>query len=321
MKKILIVRFSSIGDIVLTTPVIRCLKEQLDCEIDYLTFSRHSDILKHNPYIDRLITIDRSIKEVVPALRKARYDLIIDLHRNIRTFSLKLQLLRPSRAFHKLNIRKLIMVWFKINMLPAVHIVDRYLHCVKRLGIKNDGKGLDYFVTDFDRAVALPEGFDKGYVAFVIGGNYTTKILPVSQVLRIISKIRQPVVLLGGVMDKARGEQIVADAAVPDVVYNGCGAFTLNESAAVIERASVVYTNDTGLMHIAAAMRRPIVSFWGNTIPEFGMTPYLPEGFQPQPLIIEVKGLRCRPCSKLGFNNCPKGHFDCMEKITYQPEE
>jgi ADP-heptose:LPS heptosyltransferase len=72
-------------------------------------------------------------------------------------------------------------------------------------------------------------------------------------------------------------------------------------------------------MHIAAAMQRPIVSFWGNTIPEFGMTPYLPDGFQPQPLIIEVKGLRCRPCSKLGFQKCPKGHFDCMEKIIYQP--
>jgi heptosyltransferase-2 len=77
-------------------------------------------------------------------------------------------------------------------------------------------------------------------------------------------------------------------------------------------------THDTGLMHIAAAFGRPIISLWGNTAPAFGMTPYY--GDRPVPYgIMETKGLWCRPCSKIGYEKCPMGHFRCMERI--DPEQ
>ena len=97
-------------------------------------------------------------------------------------------------------------------------------------------------------------------------------------------------------------------------VFNGCGNFNLNQSAALIREAEMVITGDTGLMHIAAAYKKKTVSLWGNTIPEFGMYPYMPQNTE-RIIILENKDLACRPCSKLGYDKCPKGHFDCMMQL------
>ena len=116
--------------------------------------------------------------------------------------------------------------------------------------------------------------------------------------------------LLGGPEDKNAGAEIAAK--IGEQVFNACGKFNLNQSASLVEQADKVLSNDTGLMHIAAAFNKPILSFWGNTIPEFGMYPYMPQ--KPQlSTLMQVEGLRCRPCSKLGFKKCPKKHFYCME--------
>lgn len=317
MMKLLVVRFSSIGDIVLTTPVVRCLKQQLGCELHYLTFIRFRAVMEFNPYIDRLITIDSSISEVISSLRHERYDLIIDLHHNIRTFSLKSKLLRPNIAFKKLNPRKLLFTSFRINLLPELHIVDRYMNTVRRLGVAYDDGGLDFFmpegILDSVRE-RIPESHRNGFVAFVIGGRYSTKIYPGDLVASVIDDIPVPVVLLGGDEDTVRGDDICRKTRHPRV-FNGCGIFSLHGSAALVAMAQVVITNDTGLMHIAAALRKKIVSLWGNTVPAFGMTPFLPSEFNHLSIIVQMDVVPCRPCSKLGFARCPKGHFDCMRKI------
>lgn len=315
--KVLIVRFSSIGDIVLTTPVVRCLKSQVNCEIHYLTFRRFSIVLEYNPFIDKIITIESSIREVLPQLRQEKYNLVIDLHNNIRTTSLKAQLLRPSVAFRKLNIRKLLLAKLRIDLMPEVHIVDRYMLTLKKLGVVYDDGGLDYFIPPAGYQTAadhLPEGFQEGYAAFVIGGRYLTKIFPALKVAAVINTMDLPVVLLGGKEDRSRGDEIISLTHNSNVL-NGCGLFTLHESAAVLDQSQVVVTNDTGLMHIASARRKKIVSIWGNTVPELGMSPCLPSQLSHFSTLVQMESVPCRPCSKLGFAKCPKGHFDCMLKI------
>ncbi len=181
MKKILIIRFSSIGDIVLTTPVVRCLKEQMpDAEVHYLTKVTFYQVLESNPYIDKIYTIKEKIREVLPQLRSENYDQIIDLHKNFRSKGILLALSKPSTTFEKINIAKWLIVKFKINRLPNVHIVDRYFQAVDNLGVKNDKKGLDYFIPEEDEVSphALPESFRNGYIAWVIGGKHFTKIFP-----------------------------------------------------------------------------------------------------------------------------------------------
>lgn len=325
MKKILIIRFSSIGDIVLTTPVIRCLKQQLGAEIHYLTKQAYRAVLEANPYIDRLFTIQKKVSEVLPELKAEKYDYIIDLHKNLRSLQVKWQVPGKSYSFDKINLEKWLMVRLKIDRLPHVHIVDRYMATVALLGVQNDGQGLDYFIPkeaevplgNIDQTdknlLALSQIQSNSYTAFVIGAAHNTKRLPTDRIVEFCQKITQPVVLLGGPDEREEGDQI-AEQAGPHVI-NTCGMLKLNQSASMVQQSAQVISHDTGLMHIAAAFRKEIISIWGNTIPEFGMYPYLPNG--DRGTILEVKGLSCRPCSKIGFAECPKGHFRCMREVKF----
>jgi ADP-heptose:LPS heptosyltransferase len=346
LKKILVIRFSSIGDIVLTTPVVRGLKQQLGAEVHYLTKRSFRAIVDPNPYIDKVYAIDKRVGEVLPALRAEGYDAVVDLHKNLRSRQVRLALWRtPFHAFDKLNWEKWLLVRFQVDRLPALHIVDRYLEAAAPLGVRNDGRGLDYFIppeeevdvgqwladnktTDNEafppvlgrRAeVAFPtrlphpdnESTNNEFIAFAIGAAHATKRLPREQLIAVCRGIDRPVFLLGGPGDAEEGAAVAAAAGAH--VFNACGRLSLHQSASVLRQAAAVITHDTGLMHIAAAFGKPIVSVWGNTVPAFGMYPYLPEG--PAPAIIEVEGLTCRPCSKIGYQACPQGHFRCMRDI------
>ena len=319
--KILIIRFSSIGDIVLTTPVVRCLKKQTGAEIHYLTKKSFEKILLSNPYIDRVLSIDKDVSEVVDILKSMHYDCIIDLHKNLRTLQLKWALSTKYYAFDKLNVEKWLMVNFKINILPHTHIVDRYLKTVAPLGVKNDNAGLDYFIPPEDEIniATVDPNFTPAtpYIAFVIGAAHATKRLPVEKITAICNSIKHPILLLGGKEDAVNGDLIQSQS--NSYIINLCGKLNLNQSASVVRQAYKVITHDTGLMHIAAAFRKDIISIWGNTIPEFGMYPYLPQAGNEAAIfkgkIVGVQGLSCRPCSKIGYNACPKGHFKCMNGI------
>ncbi len=308
--KILVIRFSSIGDIVLTSPVVRCLKEQIKgLELHYLTKKSFEAVLAGNPHIDKLHFFENSLSECIAELKKEKFDHVIDLHHNLRTLLIKNSLGVNSRSFDKLNWQKWLLVNFKKNILPTEHIVDRYLKTTEFLGVKNDGKGLDYFLTDeYDLKNMLPESHFN-FISVVIGAQHDTKRLPVDRLIALCSKIDHPVVLLGGLEDAERGEKIALKAG--EHVFNACGKFKLDQSAYLIKMSEKVISHDTGLMHIAAAFNKQILSIWGNTVPEFGMYPYKVDHSS----IFEIKGLSCRPCSKIGHDTCPKGHFNCMNHI------
>lgn len=313
MKKILIIRFSSIGDIVLTTPVVRCLKQQLpDAEVHYLTKRAFKGIVEHNPFITKVYSIEKNVNEVIEELKSQNFDFVIDLHNNIRSLQVKTALGKPSSTFSKLNFKKWLLVNFKINRMPNQHVVDRYMQTLEKLGVKNDLKGLDYFIPEKDEVDVeqFPKTHQAGYIGFVIGAKHATKQLPVEKIIGICKKINQPIVLLGGKEDVDNA--VLIEKAVGATVYNACGKFNLNQSASIIKQATKIITHDTGLMHIAAAFKKEIISVWGNTVPSLGFSPYLPATTSK---IVEVKDLSCRPCSKIGYKKCPKGHFKCMMLI------
>lgn len=315
MKKILLIRFSSIGDIVLTTPVVRCLKNQLNnIELHVLTKKKFSNIYKRNPYIDKVFEFDDSLKDNIRDLKSENYDYIVDLQKNKRSRRVTSSLKVPHSSFPKLNFKKFLLTTFKINLMPDIHIVDRYFEAVEKLGVRNDLRGLDFFISEenlFDIS-QLPAEFQNGFCAFVIGGTYKTKILPAVKIIEVIKQLQKPVVLLGGPDDIERANEILSS--VNENVVNLVGKINLEKSASVVSQSASVLTNDTGLMHIAAAFHKNIVSVWGNTVPDLGMYPYLPN--EPEKChIIECNDVKCRPCSKLGFKNCPKKHFRCMMEI------
>ena len=315
--KILVIRFSSIGDIVLTTPVIRCLKNQIsDVEIHVLTKKKFSNLYKANPRINKVYEYDDSLKKNIEELKLENYDYIVDLQKNKRSVRVTRALHRPHSSFPKLNFKKFLLTTFKINLMPDIHIVDRYFKAVEKLGIKNDYQGLDFFISEKNNypLSELPESFQNGYHAFVIGGTYKTKILPAIKVIEVIKKLKEPVILLGGPDDVERAEEIISAISYQLSAISLVGKINLEQSASIVKNAKSVLTNDTGLMHIAAAFHKNIVSVWGNTVPELGMYPYLPNE-KEKCHIVECNDVKCRPCSKLGFKNCPKKHFRCMMEI------
>ena len=312
MTKFLILRFSSIGDIVLTTPVIRCLKQQYkNAEVHYATKVGFKTILENNVYIDKLHLLNDNIGELITDLKAENYDYIIDLHNNLRTRIIKTRLGKPSFAFKKYNVEKFLLTNFKIDKMPSLHIVDRYLDTLKSFNVKNDAKGLDYFIPAKDEVALSEFNLPKEYIGFVIGAKFATKRMPLDKILEVCSKIELPIVLLGGKEDVEVGAAV--EKAFTKKVFNAVGKFNLNQSASLVKQAKQIITHDTGLMHIASALQKDIISIWGNTTTKFGMYPYVSTN---KFSVIEVNDLKCRPCSKIGYAKCPKSHFKCMNDIS-----
>ena len=308
----------------MTTPIIRCFKKKYpDATLHYLVKDSFRKVIEFNPNIDTIQIFKDDLKATIEVLKEEKYDFIIDLQKNIRSKRIIRQLDVPSFTFPKLNILKWILVNFKWDLLPDKSIVDRYFLAVKKFKVKNDGEGLAFFIPEENRTKQddIPLGHYAGFIACVIGGSFFTKRYPVDKWQEFCRLSTYPIILLGGPEDKERGDEIMKSN--PGKVYNACGKFNLLESADLVRRSRVVVSNDTGLMHIAAAFQKPIISLWGNTTPEMGMFPYfghnnLKQYPSPKSLILEIKNLSCRPCSKIGFDKCPKGHFKCMRNIEEQ---
>lgn len=313
--KILIVRFSSIGDIVLTTPVVHAIHEQLsEVEIHYITKKTFAPLLAENPKISKLYTIEKSISEVIDELKSENYVYVIDLHKNIRTFRLKQKLGVKSYSSDKLNFQKWLLVNFKRRSMPDIHIVDRYFKAVEAIGIKNNFESCEVL---FDASHTIDTnasfGLDsKQYLSVAVGAQFSTKIMPDKLLISILSQINYPIVLLGGETDIEKGKILEEELKHhPHKVVNAINQFSLLQSASIVAQSKTILTHDTGLMHVATAFGVPIVSVWGNTVPELGMYPYYPNNKELYS-IHEVKHLSCRPCSKIGYKSCPKKHFNCM---------
>lgn len=314
MPKFLILRFSSIGDIVLTSPVVRCIKQQVNnAEVHFFTKKAFEPVIAHNPCIDKYFLLDQSISPILNQLKEERYDAIIDLHHNLRTARIKLALRTRAYSFDKLNFQKFLLTHFQINKLPAVHIVQRYMDTVTTLGVTNDHAGLDYYIATSDAVdVSKAFGLNKGaYLVYAIGGQHATKRLPTDMITAVVNRCKYPVVLIGNKEDGQQAHIILQNVKGNAHVIDACGRFSLNQSVSIVKQCKAAIVHDTAMMHVAAAYGKPVISVWGNTTPLFGMSPYYGNKNVPQHMA-QVSNLNCRPCSKLGYEKCPKGHFNCM---------
>lgn len=312
--RLLVLRFSSIGDIVLTSPVLRCIRGQVkDAEIHFATKSAFADLVRFNPHVSKVHELGEDLGDLIVRLKAERFDAVIDLHHNLRTARIKRALGVPAHSFPKLNIEKWLLVNLRIDRMPRIHIVDRYLSIVEHLGVKNDDKGLELFMPD-EREVRigeLPSTHQQGYTALAIGAAHATKRMPPHKLIELARLIAGPIVLIGGKEDQSVARAI--GDAIGGRVFDATGRYDILGSASLIKQARAVIAHDSGAMHIACAFRRPVVSVWGSTVPLFGMGPYQPQ-HPERARSSEVEALPCRPCSKIGFEQCPKGHFRCMEK-------
>ena len=312
--KILIIRFSSMGDIVLTTPVIRLLKKKFpQSEIHFCTKTAFKHLLEANPSINKIHTLENSLFTLITKLRAEHYNYVIDLHKNIRSFIISIFLWKKTLRIHKYTFQRYLYLKWRRDFLPKKKISERFIYALKKLEIHDDGEGLDFFI-DKKYIIpdeALPHSHKNGFIAIVIGGNYFTKKLPMHKIRELCKNIPYPIILIGGKEEKSIGDAIVKEVGT-EKVWNGCGIFHVNESADIIRKSKLVITNDTGMMHIASAFQKHIFVFWGGTSPKLGFEPYYGFGNICKSKNFIVPNLSCHPCSKFGTSGCPQKHFYCM---------
>jgi heptosyltransferase-2 len=309
--KILVIRFSSMGDIIYTTPVVRCLKKQIPgAEVHFLTKPAFKYIYDNNPYVDKLLLLRSTLSETIDEIKAEKYDHIVDLHNNLRTAIIKLRTGIPASTYKKQPIKKWLSLKFKLKLIPPTHLVDRYLKAVESLGVVNDGQPIDYYIkADHKLGNLLPSSHQNGYVAFIIGATHFTKRMPNYKISSICKQLNLPIVLLGGNDVKENGNIIAAE--IGDKIYNACGNTSLDESVFLVSQAKSIIGFDTGLTHIAEAFNKPIASVWGGTVPELlGVQPYMVKD-----VLVAGVDISCRPCSKFGLEKCPLGHFKCMNDM------
>lgn len=310
--KVLIIRLSSIGDIVLTSPIIRCVKKQLsNPDIHFLTKENFSSLIINNPHVNKVQRLkNNDLKGLIIDLKKEKYDIVIDLHKNIRTLRIKRALKAKWYSFNKLNFKKWLFVNFKIDLLPNIHIIDRYFEGLKSLHISNDNLGVEYHIPNQIQVDLDSYNLIKNqYYVISLGATYLTKQIPNDILLSLFKRLNNiPMVLIGaGDKDTKKANFIMNNSNHKNII-NLCNKLTIDDSAYIIKYSKTIITGDTGMMHIASCFDVDIITLWGNTHPKLGMHAYVSKEKVQNHLV----DLACHPCSKLGSEKCPRGHFDCM---------
>ena len=314
-KRILIIRFSSIGDIVLTFTVASTIKSLYPhCTIDFVTKPQFKELLNACPDLDTIYTLTGTVAQLRKEIDFNQYDAILDLHHNLRSRILLGFQFGKVYRFPKNNIEKWPLTSFKIRPKIIRHVTERYLETLSAY-TKAPIVGIApaYRVPDASK-IDIKETFQvepSKYVAVAIGAQFATKRMPTDLLVELIQKINLPVLLLGAKEDQLTANEIL-EQCTSNIIFSAVGTATIHESAWLVKNAKALLTHDTGLMHIGASFEVPLHVIWGNTTRDFGMYPYRVE--QEQVFNYEVSGLSCRPCSKIGHQSCPKGHFSCMRQ-------
>jgi ADP-heptose:LPS heptosyltransferase len=309
INKILIIRLSSLGDILLSTPLIRSIKKNFShITIDYLLREEYKDILINNPYINKLFFFKKDNSYITDEPFSDSYDLVIDLQNNFRSSGIKKKIKTKNvKTFNKRTLDKLLLVKFKINRLKdSKQIPARYAESVD--GLNLDEEGLDLFTGNIKASI---NGKEKDYIGFAPGSRHFTKTWPRDYYISLgkkLSNTEKTIALFGGKEDREICEEI--SKGIPNSI-DLSNDNDLLLTAVNVKECIAIACNDSGLMHTACAMKIPVLAFWGSTVREFGFTPY-----KNNNLILENKTLSCRPCSHIGRENCPKNHFKCMIELT-----
>ncbi len=311
--KILVIRFSSIGDIVLTSPIIRCLKQKYpQAEIHFLLNETFAELVENNPYINKVWYWNHKehIRLFRNKLKQENFDLVIDLHNNFRSRILSIGIAKQKYHLQHIRWKRFLYIYYNKLHFTNEHIVERYFKTLSSLNILYDGLGLEFW---FSPSLLKIANIPQQFVAWVIGGSYYTKQVPAHKIIEGLALLPFPVVLLGGKKDDDLAQEIITKSGHKNLA-NCVGKLTIQESAKIIQQSVCVISTDTGLQHIAAALKKKIFSIWGSTSPGLQMGPFLPNNILEinTPIHFEVD-LDCRPCHKHGYASCPKKHFSCME--------
>jgi heptosyltransferase-2 len=324
-QKILVIRLSSIGDILLATPLLRILRRRFpEARIDFVIKSRFAELMRFNPHLTELLVLDtesgqEGLEELRRRIQSTGYDLVIDIHKNFRSLYLRRGLRGVKIATHtKYLLRRFILVRLGINFyreIVPMHL--RYIRAMERWGLTDDGLGLEFHLDpQADRQIALrlaERPGDRLLVGLAPGAGFATKRWPAEYFQETARRLRKEfaadILLLGNKADRETTAPIAAETGAG--IYDWAGTLTLQQSAAALARCDLLITNDTGLMHMACALKIPVIALFGPTTREFG---FFPVG--PHAEVIEEEGLSCRPCTTMGGHRCPKGHFRCMRDIS-----
>jgi lipopolysaccharide heptosyltransferase II len=330
--KILIIRFSSIGDIILASPLIRSIRSTYhDAQIDFLVKKEFAELVKYNPHLSNIIEFGAAsnfnqLTNLANRIKKENYNTIIDIHNSLRSRYIRGFSIAANKIIIKKNIfARFFLIIFKWNFYK--HIVpnaQKYLNCAIALSVKDDGKGLEVFVPDkiLSKITSHLNNIPLSDYKIIIGAapsakHNTKKWLPeryVQLLSRLIQELNGLVMVFGGTEDKHESDNLVNsvnDRTGKKAAMNFSGKFSLLENAAALDFCDVFITNDTGLMHLASARRRKVVAIFGPTVKEFGFFPYRTEH-----IVVERNDLNCRPCTHIGSDVCPKKHFRCMNNIS-----
>jgi lipopolysaccharide heptosyltransferase II len=324
MERILVIRLSSLGDILLTTPVLRVLREHCPAaRIDFLTKAAYQDVLCANPCVDRLWLLEpqQRLREMLRCLRQTRYDVVVDLHRTLRSRFLYHGLLaRRKLTYVKHTVRRALLVHLGWNTLRAMTPVpERYVAALRHLGVTGPLPPLEMHLTAESREAmraylqqAFPEGRVRPLLAVAPGARWPTKRWPVERFAAVAQELAQAqqaaVVVLGSIEDQRLAQLLCQRLSVP--VLNSTGKLSLMHTAALLQQCHLLLSNDSGLMHMATALHVPVVAIFGPTVQEFGFYP-----FQACAEVVSAE-LACRPCSTKGSRRCPRGHHQCMQQVT-----
>ncbi|MEK6569892.1 MAG: lipopolysaccharide heptosyltransferase II [Bacteroidota bacterium] len=334
INKTLIIRLSSIGDIILTSLLVRLLRKKFpDAQIDFLVKTEYTELVRYNPHLQNVIELDTSggfttLRGLKERIHREGYDTIIDIQGNLRSNFLRKGSSGKVATVNKRKLSRFLLVNFKWNVYrSATPVALRYLETLRAFGIENDGMGLEVFIPEEvsgrvrDKLLSVGLEREETVVGLCPGAKHTTKRWPAERFAKLavllIIEHGAKVLLFGGEDDLERcaaiEQQVVKETGKRSSVANFGGAFSLLETAAAMDACDVIVTNDTGLLHLAAARKRKVVAIFGPTVKEFGFFP-----FRTESKVVERLGLYCRPCTHIGGNACPEGHFRCMKEITIE---
>jgi lipopolysaccharide heptosyltransferase II len=328
IRRILVIRMSAIGDIILTLPVAGALAEHFPAaRIDYLVKQEYQSLVANHPALRKVWAFDRAegfpgLRRMTREIKNERYDLILDLHGTLRShYVRRFGGARLVKTYRKLTLARLLLKWLGLNLLRnAEPVADRYFTALADFGIERQGRraklALDEGTVAQARETLRQSGLEPGaeYLVAAAAASYPTKRWPAARFAEAAFRLaegQRPVVLLGGGQERAVTAEIAHELDRRGLkAIDLAGRLAIMEAAAVIKDAWLVLANDSGLMHIADAMDRPLVAIFGPTSRELG---FYPLGGNSR--VVEKSGLPCRPCTLHGDPACPKGHHQCMEEI------
>jgi len=325
--RILVFQTAFTGDVVLTLPLIQALHAHLpNVVIDVVVIPGPDRVIANHPAINNIISYDKKGKErglaaawlLVQRLRQANYDVAIIPHRSLRSATICYLTEIPHRIGFSTNAGRFLLTDV-VKYEKESHEIVRNLNLLRPLGIAVQSKELPRLYPSRDDSRAVDDLLCKyssinreNMIAVAPGSVWATKRWLSERYVGLCTKLADEgfsIALIGGKEDLQLGDAIESSVK-SGLAVNAMGKLTVLQSAALIGRCKLAVTNDSSPMHLAVAMRTPVIAIFGATVPEFGFGPL---GEHDE--VVQTLGLKCRPCAIHGSNNCPIKTFDCMKNI------